>query len=79
MGDAPPLHAAAPGLVLLLGARSKEVMARVLQDAFDCRFQGWTRDRRRRVCEELSLPEDGLAQEVRAPPPRALPAAARAR
>ena len=74
-----PLAAVEPGLALLQNVKSKEAMAALLQDAFDCRFQGWTRDRRRRVCEELSLPEDGLAQEVRAPPPRALPAAARAR
>ena len=59
------LHSAAPALLLLLGCRSKETLSRLLQDAFDCRFQGgWTRDRRRRVRQELSLPEEGDVDAV---------------
>ncbi len=61
---------AAHGLGLLLGARSKEVLAAVLQDAFNCRFQGWTRDRRRRVREELALPDEPSVDAVRARRPR---------
>lgn len=56
---------AAPALQLLVGARSKEVLARVLQDAYDGLHQGLTRDRRRRLCEELSLPDDAAACAVR--------------
>jgi hypothetical protein len=56
---------AAEPLLLLLGARSKEVLARVLQDVFDCRFQGWTRDRRARVRDELTLQDDEQADAVR--------------
>jgi hypothetical protein len=60
------LLGAAAGLLLLLGARSKEVLARVLQDAFECRFQGWTRDRGRRIREELQLQDDAEVAVVRA-------------
>lgn len=60
------LRDAEPGLQLLAGVRSKDVLARLLQDAFTCRFQGWTRDRRRRVCEELVLADDAQAVAVRA-------------
>ena len=59
---------AAPALNLLVGARSKEILARVLQDAYDGRVQGFTRDRRRRLCEELTLPDDTTACAVRSPP-----------
>ena len=59
---------AAPALNLLVGARSKEVLARVLQDAYDGRVQGFTRDRRRRLCEELTLPDDAAASAARPAP-----------
>ena len=61
------LHDASPALQLLVGARSKEVLTRVLQDAYDGRVQGFTRDRRRRLCEELTLPDDAAACAVRHP------------
>lgn len=65
MEGAAPLVLVEKELELLLGASSKEVLARVLQDAFECRLQGgWTRDRRRRVSQELGLADDAAAQAL---------------
>lgn len=36
----------------------------MLQDAFECRFEGWTGERRRRVVEELSLADEAAADAL---------------
>jgi hypothetical protein len=59
-----PLLSVEPGLALLAGATSREVLQAVVADAFACRHQGWTRDRRRRLVQELSLPDDAAAQSL---------------
>lgn len=59
-----PLHAVESDLALLAGATSREILQAVVADAFACRHQGWTRDRRRRLVQELSLPDDAAAQSL---------------
>ena len=56
-----PLQAAEAGLALLAGASSRDVLQAVLGDAFACRHHGWTRDRRRRLVQELALQDEDAA------------------
>ena len=63
-----PLAPMEPGLALLQSVKSKEAMAALLQDAFDCRFQGWTRDRRLRVRDELALADEAAVEQARIQP-----------
>jgi hypothetical protein len=64
MVDEAPLQAAEAGLALLAGATSRDVLQAVLEDAFACRHHGWTRDRRRRLVQELGLQDDGAVQTL---------------
>lgn len=52
-------------LLHLQAVPSKEALARLLQDAWECRQQGWTRERLLRVREELGLAEEESAQARR--------------
>ena len=52
------------GLELLLNATDKAAVARILDDAFACRLDGWTRDRRKRVAQELSLQSEQQVDEL---------------
>ena len=59
-----PLQAAEAGLALLAGATSRDVLQAVLGDAFACRHHGWTRDRRRRLVQELGLQDESAVQTL---------------